>query len=112
MTPAQRQAEEIVGQVDWQSDAHGLCRCPGEATHTSHTRVRDTTVFVDSVPTIFCWHTSCTAYRDEANRKLRKAILNDPLYRPVNIMSRWHGECATTQANGGERHTQAHYHNR
>ena len=87
MIESQRKAEEIVGQVDWQSDAHGLCRCPGEATHTSHTRVRDTTVFVDSVPTIFCWHTSCTAYRDEANRKLRKAILNDPLYRPVNIMS-------------------------
>ena len=77
MTTAQRQAEEIVGQVDWQSANHGLCKCPGEATHTSHTRLRDTTVFIDGVPTIFCWHTSCVAYRDEANRKLRRAILKD-----------------------------------
>jgi len=87
MTPAQRQAEEIVGQVDWQSDNHGLCKCPGEAAHTSHTRIRDTTVFVDGAPTIFCWHTSCTPYRDEANRKLRRAISTDPLYKPTNIMS-------------------------
>lgn len=87
MTEAQRHAEAVVGAVDWQSENHGLCRCPGEAAHTSHTRVRDTTVFVDGAPTIFCWHTSCTPYRDEANRKLRKAIFNDPLYRPINIMS-------------------------
>ncbi|NDG01917.1 MAG: hypothetical protein EB119_01715, partial [Synechococcaceae bacterium WBB_34_004] len=87
MTPSQRQAESIVGQVDWQSENHGLCKCPGEAAHTSHTRIRDTTVFVDGAPTIFCWHTSCTPYRDEANRKLRRAITNDPLYKPVNIMS-------------------------
>ena len=87
MTTAQRKAEEIVGQVDWQSDNHGLCKCPGEAAHTSHTRIRDTTVFVDGAPTIFCWHTSCTPYRDEANRKLRRAISSDVLYKPVNIMS-------------------------
>jgi hypothetical protein len=77
MIDNQRKAEEIVGQVDWQSENHGLCKCPGEATHTSHTRLRDTTVFIDGVPTIFCWHTSCVAYRDEANRKLRRAILKD-----------------------------------
>lgn len=83
MNEAQRKAEAIVGQIDWQSENHGLCHCPGEAVHTSHTRLRDTTVFVDGVPTIFCWHTSCQAYRDEANRKLRNAILNDKLGRPV-----------------------------
>ncbi len=87
MTQSQRQAEAIVGQVDWQSENHGLCKCPGEAAHTSHTRIRDTTVFVDGAPTIFCWHTSCSPYRDEANRKLRRAIQSDPLYKPVNIMS-------------------------
>jgi hypothetical protein len=77
MIDNQRKAEEIVGSVDWQSANHGLCKCPGEATHTSHTRLRDTTVFIDGVPTIFCWHTSCVAYRDEANRKLRRVILKD-----------------------------------
>ena len=80
-------AESIVGAVDWQSENHGLCKCPGEAAHTSHTRVRDTTVFIDGAPTIFCWHSSCAPYRDEANRKLRRAISSDPLYKPANIMS-------------------------
>ena len=86
MTP-KNIAESIVGEVDWQSENHGLCKCPGEAAHTSHTRVRDTTVFIDGAPTIFCWHSSCTPYRDEANRKLRRAISSDPLYKPTNIMS-------------------------
>ena len=85
MIDNQRKAEEIVGSVDWQSANHGLCKCPGEATHTSHTRLRDTTVFIDGVPTIFCWHTSCVAYRDEANRKLRRAILKD--FTPTAPMS-------------------------
>lgn len=84
MIENQRKAEEIVGAVDWQSANHGLCRCPGEATHTSHTRLRDTTVFIDGVPTIFCWHTSCIAYRDEANRKLRRAILKDFTPAPMS----------------------------
>ena len=83
MITPQQKAESVVGPVEWQSEHHGLCRCPGEAAHTSNTRVRDTTVFVDSVPTIFCWHTSCQAFRSEANYKLRKLILNDPLYRPL-----------------------------
>jgi hypothetical protein len=83
MITTQTKAESIVGQVEWQSENHGLCRCPGEQFHTSNTRVRDTTVFVDSVPTIFCWHTSCQAMRNDANYKLRKLILNDPLYRPL-----------------------------
>ena len=86
MTP-KNIAESIVGAVDWQSENHGLCKCPGEAAHTSHTRVRDTTVFIDGAPTIFCWHSSCAPYRDEANRKLRRAISSDPLYKPANIMS-------------------------
>lgn len=83
MITSQQKAESVVGQVEWQSENHGLCKCPGEHFHTSNTRVRDTTVFVDSVPTIFCWHSSCQAVRSEANYKLRKLILNDPLYRPM-----------------------------
>jgi hypothetical protein len=77
MSDNQRKAADILGPIDWQSDVHGLCHCPGEAAHTSHTRLRDTTVFIDGVPTIFCWHSSCVAYRDEANRKLRRAILGE-----------------------------------
>jgi hypothetical protein len=83
MSENQRKAADIVGPIDWQSDVHGLCHCPGEVAHTSHTRLRDTTVFIDGVPTIFCWHSSCAVYRDEANRKLRNAILNDKLGRPT-----------------------------
>ena len=84
---AQSTAEKIVGPIEWQSDNHGLCRCPGEHLHSSHTRVRDTTVFIDGVPTIFCWHTSCQMVRDEMNYRLRKVLLNDPLMKPLASMS-------------------------
>jgi len=83
---AKANAEKVVGPIEWQSDNHGLCRCPGEHLHSSHTRVRDTTVFIDGVPTIFCWHTSCQMIRDDMNYKLRKILLNDPLMRPLPSM--------------------------
>jgi len=74
---AKLKTEKILGAVQWQSETHGLCRCPGEDSHTTNTRGRDTTVFIDGVPTIFCWHTSCQLERDRANRALREAILDD-----------------------------------
>jgi len=74
---AKHKAEKILGVIEWQSENHGLCQCPGEDSHTTNTRSRDTTVFIDGVPTVFCWHTSCQMERDKANRALREAILDD-----------------------------------
>lgn len=74
---AKAKAEKLLGAIEWQTDTHGECRCPGEAAHTTQTRTRDTTVFIDGIPTIFCWHSSCQLERDRYNRMLREAILDE-----------------------------------
>jgi len=74
---AKSKAEQILGPVEWLDEISGNCRCPGEHLHTHPTRKRDASVFIDGVPTMFCWHHSCSMARDDANRRLRKAILDD-----------------------------------
>lgn len=77
MDNSKTKAEKLLGNVEWQSETHGECRCPGEAAHTTQTRGRDTTVFIDGIPTIHCFHTSCQFERDRYNRLLREAILDE-----------------------------------
>ena len=74
---SQSRYQQILGPVEWMDEIHGNCRCPGEHLHTHPTRKRDASVFVDGVPTMFCWHHSCSAAREDANRRLRKSILDD-----------------------------------
>jgi hypothetical protein len=76
ISPAARQAlaESIVGATDWQSDTTGFCRCPGEAQHTHQTHNHDCRITLDGVATVYCFHTSCAADVDAANRALRSAV--------------------------------------
>jgi hypothetical protein len=67
-------AERILGKIDWQTEVSGLCKCPGEAFHTSRNGRKDCRVNVDGAPTIFCFHSSCIAAVAEANRRLRRAL--------------------------------------
>ena len=67
-------AASLLGAVDWQTDVSGLCRCPGEAMHTSATGKKDCRVNIDGAPTIYCFHASCSPAVAEANRRLRRAI--------------------------------------
>jgi len=64
----------LLGAIDWQSEVSGLCRCPGEALHTTRTRAKDCRVNIDGAPTIFCFHASCMAAVAEANRRLRREM--------------------------------------
>ena len=69
-------AEEILGQIDWLSDAEGFCDCPGRRCHSNRSGRRDCKVFLDHVPTLHCVHASCASMVEATNTKLRKAILN------------------------------------
>jgi hypothetical protein len=71
-------AERIVGNVQWESEVSGYCKCPGEALHTSHNGRRDCRVNVDGAPTIFCFHASCVAVVSEANKRLRRELGSSP----------------------------------
>lgn len=67
-------AGEILGAVRWY-DTYGFPQsCPGEDQHTTPTGANDCTVYLDSVPTIHCFHESCSDEVEEANHELRSAI--------------------------------------
>lgn len=67
-------AEKVLGPIKWDDVNRGRCECPGKVRHTGNNAENDCTVFVDGVPTIYCFHTSCTHEVEAANRELRKAI--------------------------------------
>ncbi len=67
-------AASILGAIDWQDGTTGFCRCPGEARHTHATHNHDCRVTLDGAPTIYCFHTSCFADIEAANKALRSAV--------------------------------------
>jgi len=67
-------AMSILGQIDWQTEVSGFCRCPGEVFHTHRTGKKDCRVNLDGAPTIHCFHASCGPAVGEANRRLRREI--------------------------------------
>ena len=72
-------AEQYLGPVDWISDHEGFCQCPGREGHSTPNREHDTKIFVDGVPTIFCFHTSCQQEKVPSfNYALRK-MMDAPL---------------------------------
>ncbi len=71
-------AASLLGDIDWQTEISGFCRCPGEALHTHKTGKKDCRVSVDGAPTIYCFHSSCAPAVTVANHKLRCAIGQNP----------------------------------
>jgi hypothetical protein len=67
-------AAAMVGEIDWQSEVSGFCRCPGEAMHTSRTGKKDCRVSVDGAPTIYCFHSHCEPAVAAANLRLRREL--------------------------------------
>jgi hypothetical protein len=67
-------AARILGEIDWQTEVSGLCKCPGEGLHTHRNGAKDCRVNVDGAPTIFCFHSSCVGAVSEANLRLRREL--------------------------------------
>jgi hypothetical protein len=67
-------AERHVGEVEWDTDILGHCKCPGEAQHTAGESPRECRIYLDGVPTIYCLHKSCAAEIVDANKELRNEI--------------------------------------
>ncbi len=70
-----RIAEELLGEIGWDSDTHGFCTCPGKATHTTGAGERDCKIYLDGTPTIHCFHSHCAGLIEAANRELRSRIV-------------------------------------
>lgn len=81
-TLRQQTAEELLGPIQWRSDVKGHFPCPGVEWHT-HDSSPEAVVFLDGAPTISCFHQSCAALVEEANRQLRSRIGRRESGRPV-----------------------------
>jgi hypothetical protein len=69
----QKVAEEIVGgPIEWEDD-RGYFTCPMMETHTTPTKDNHSVVYLDDVPTFYCWHTSCLEWYENANLVLRQS---------------------------------------
>lgn len=69
-----RIAVEMLGEIKWSADTKGFCTCPGQHLHTSANKPEDCKLHLDSAPTVYCFHSSCTGIRDAINRELRSRI--------------------------------------
>jgi hypothetical protein len=61
-------------EIDWYDDDRGALKCPAAHLHTKPTGPKDTIIYLDGVPTMFCFHESCREVIQDANSILRQAI--------------------------------------
>lgn len=76
---AQEVVESMVGEVVWVSGIEGYCECPGRTSHTTQNGKKDCKIYLDKVPTLFCFHGSCKSEIETANMKLRQALMSGEL---------------------------------
>ncbi len=66
--------ERVLGGVEWISDTEGFVRCPGESDHSHRNGRKDCKVYLDRIPTITCFHSSCEEAVKSKNAELRVAL--------------------------------------
>lgn len=69
-----RVAGNMLGQIEWSSETRGYCKCPALHLHTSGDAPSDCEVYLDSAPTIHCFHNHCRAIVEATNHELRSCI--------------------------------------
>lgn len=73
-TPSlQEIVQKYLPDVQWISPTKGLCLCPGRAKHTSKSTKKDCAVFVEKVPTVYCFHQNCQEEVSSVNDDIRAA---------------------------------------
>jgi hypothetical protein len=69
-----RIAVELLGEIQWDSNTHGFCRCPGEHLHTTGTSERDCEIHLDGAATVHCFHNHCDGIVAAVNHEMRSRI--------------------------------------
>jgi hypothetical protein len=69
-----RIAEEILGEIDWESETRGYLPCPGKHLHTAADKDHDCRIDIDGAPTLHCFHDSCSGIVAGVNHELRSRI--------------------------------------
>jgi hypothetical protein len=78
-------AESLLTNIQWKDDRLGYCKCPGESQHNSPTKPDHCRITMDGVPTIYCFHSSCSADLEHANHALRSAIAKYEYHPDPNL---------------------------
>jgi len=78
LTKSQIIAQNILGEINWLNETEGYVTCPGMGGHNSPDGSKDCILYLDRVPTLNCFHSSCGDALIQKNRELRQAILNEP----------------------------------
>jgi hypothetical protein len=74
LSERQRIGEELLGEIQWHSETYGFGTCPGKHLHTSPDAWRDCEIYLNGVPTVHCFHNSCTGTVAGVNHELRSRI--------------------------------------
>jgi hypothetical protein len=74
LSERQRIAGEMLGNIDWTSEASGYPVCPGKHLHTAGDGERDCEIHLDGAPTIHCFHDHCRGILEGVSRELRSRI--------------------------------------
>lgn len=65
--------EKYLSNVDWVDPTWGKCLCPGHHLHSNQPAKRDARIYVNGVPTLYCFHTQCMEEVASVNAKVRAA---------------------------------------
>jgi P4 family phage/plasmid primase-like protien len=74
LSERQRIALSLLRNVDWESETSGYVVCPGRHLHTTADGERDCRIDFDKVPTLHCFHNSCSGILAGVNHELRSRI--------------------------------------
>jgi hypothetical protein len=74
LSERQRIATELLGNIEWTSEASGCCVCPGKHLHTTGDGERDCKIELDGAPTVHCFHNSCRGIIAGVKHELRSRI--------------------------------------
>lgn len=79
--------------INWYEDDRGTLQCPGHAKHTKKTADKHTILYLDGVPTLYCWHQSCAEKVEEANAMLRDRLCDDNAEEKAESKEKYDAKC-------------------
>ena len=66
--------ESLFSEIQWESQDKALVACPGRHLHSTSDGKKDCAVYLNGVPTVSCFHGSCSQATQEAQNQLRKLL--------------------------------------
>jgi hypothetical protein len=76
LTARRKIAEEMLGEIEWESDVEGFRDCPNMTAHSTADKPQDFRIMLDDkpVPTLKCFHNSCHRIIEALNDTFRSRI--------------------------------------